>query len=545
MSRFVRASKYRHVFGQPAKKEHGIENVKVTNSAWDTNVVASSGEYLSINWNASGGGAFAILPLPSPFAATGFSYKLPDSLPLARSHTAPVLDTDWSPHNDAVVASAGEDGKVLLWKVEPHIFEGWGAEGWVPQDLDPVARLDASPRKVGQVLFHPTASNVLASASGEHTVKLWDLSAPEDARLTLSGHGDAIQSLAFNPTGTMLATTCRDRKIRLFDPRSGGEAVRITDGHGGIKGARVVWMGGHDRIATTGFSRMSDRQVSVWETGGLGNVKTLVLDQSAGVVMPFWSDNNILFLAGKGDGNIRYYEYEADNLYALSEHKSSDPQRGMCFLPRRALSVADCEIARAYKVAGSSIEPIAFIVPRKADSFQSDIFPPAPSAEPALSASEFFAGKAAPLRLVSLEDGVSFASAGAPASSPAPASTPVPTRTQTAPVPEPAPVPTPVVKSQSSIDSYTSPPPKAAAEPMYARQSSVDSFSAPTPAPAPTSASTYTNDGANDKEKARLEESNARLTAELREAREKIRGLELQLEAMRANARRAAEALMQ
>ena len=37
----------------------------------------------------------------------------------------------------------------------------------------------------------------------------------------------------------------------------------------------------------------------------------------------------------------------------------------MCFLPRRALSVSDCEIARAYKVYGSSIEPIAFIVPRK------------------------------------------------------------------------------------------------------------------------------------------------------------------------------------
>lgn len=65
------------------------------------------------------------------------------------------------------------------------------------------------------------------------------------------------------------------------------------------------------------------------------------------------------------DGNIRYYEYENDNLFPLAEYKSSDPQRGMCFLPRRGLSVSDCEIARAYKVAASSIEAIAFIVPRK------------------------------------------------------------------------------------------------------------------------------------------------------------------------------------
>ena len=32
-----------HVFGQTGKKEHCIENVKVTNSAWDTNVIAASG----------------------------------------------------------------------------------------------------------------------------------------------------------------------------------------------------------------------------------------------------------------------------------------------------------------------------------------------------------------------------------------------------------------------------------------------------------------------------------------------------------------------
>lgn len=201
----------------------------------------------------------------------------------------------------------------MIWKVEASAFEGWGLEHWEPQDFDPVLRIDVSPRKIGQVLFHPTASNVLASASGEHTVKLWDLANPENARSTLIGHGDIVQSLAFNPTGTLLATTCRDRKLRLFDPRTGGDAVRITDGHGGIKGSRVAWMGDLDKIATTGFSKMSDRQTAIWETGGLGNVKTIVLDQSSGVMMPFWTDNNILFL-----GMSRYcYSDRTSNLFLL------------------------------------------------------------------------------------------------------------------------------------------------------------------------------------------------------------------------------------
>jgi coronin-1B/1C/6 len=305
---------YRHVFGQAAKKEHCIDNIKVTGSAWDTNVVSASGvrsppilrpsplftpaqTYISINWNASGGGAFAILPAPSPFTgAPGLPAKLPDVIPLARSHTAPVLDTDWSPHSDSIVASGGEDGNVMIWQVEGSIFEDWNAEGWVPKDFAPVLRIAASPRKVGQVLWHPAAQHVLASAVGDHTVKLWDLGSPETPQAVLVGHGDTIQSIAYNATGQLLATTSRDRKIRLFDPRAGGEAVRVGEGHGGIKSARVVWLGDRDRIATTGFSRMSDRQVILWETGTLKSVKTLALDQSAGVVMPFWSDNNILFL---------------------------------------------------------------------------------------------------------------------------------------------------------------------------------------------------------------------------------------------------------
>jgi len=254
-------------------------------------------KYISINWNASGGGAFAILPAPSPSSGSpGIPYKLPDIVPLARSHTAPVLDTDWSPHSDTIVASGGEDGNIFIWQVNPSSFEGWNAEGWAPIDFSPVLHIDASPRKVGQILWHPAAQHVLASAVGDHTVKLWDLGAPESPRTVLSGHGDAIQSLAFNSTGQLLVTTCRDRKMRLFDPRAGGDAVRVGEGHGGIKGARVVWMGDRDRIATTGFSRMSDRQVGVWEASSLKNLKTTTLDQSAGVVMPFWSDNNILFL---------------------------------------------------------------------------------------------------------------------------------------------------------------------------------------------------------------------------------------------------------
>ncbi|ODN75592.1 hypothetical protein L202_06711 [Cryptococcus amylolentus CBS 6039] len=465
MSRFVRPSKYRHVYGSKSKVNY--ENVKISGSAWDTDLVAAGGKYLSVNWQASGGGAFVVLPLFSPVTPPkpeGFPTKLPDIVPLARGHTAAVLDTAWNPFDDNVVASAGEDGKIFVWKVEDSLFEGWGEDHWEPKDLSPAAKFSAGGRKVGQVIFHPTSSNVLTSASGDHLVRLWDIgSSSPNPEIILEGHKDGIQSIAWNAIGTTLATTCRDKKLRLFDPRAGKEAVRITDGHAGVKGSRVVWLGDRDRIATTGFSKMSDRQLGLWDTSSLTNISTESIDTSAGVMMPFFAEgNDVLFLAGKGDGNIRYFEYDNDSFHFLSEYKTTDPQRGMTLIPRRALDTNENEIARAYKLAGGCVEPLSFIVPRKADSFQADIYPEANSIEAAQSAADFFAGKTSRPKVVDLETGGTTANTApiptpTSASTPARAASPVPKKeepksTPTPPTPAPAATPAPApapVKEES------------------------------------------------------------------------------------------------
>jgi hypothetical protein len=43
--------------------------------------------------------------------------KLPENLPLITGHTAAVLDTDFNPFNDTVIASASEDTNVS-WSIE-------------------------------------------------------------------------------------------------------------------------------------------------------------------------------------------------------------------------------------------------------------------------------------------------------------------------------------------------------------------------------------------------------------------------------------------
>ena len=361
--------------------------MRVSANAWDTNLIKVNPEYISLNWQASGGGAFAVIPLNE-------RGKVPDRIPLFRGHTAAVLDTDWNPFHDNLLASASDDGKVALWKVPQDFTLRPNKKPDDIEDVQPISKLSGHPRKVGHVLFNPAAENVLASASGDYTVKVWDLESGS-ARLTLK-HGDIIQSLSWSANGALLVTTCRDKKLRVWDARAERPAVE-TPGHSGAKNSRVVWMGEHDRVATTGFSKMSDRQLGLWDIRAAREPLDgfQILDQISGVCVPFWDEGtNCLYLAGKGDGNIRYYEYQNDKFEYLSQYSSPDPQRGIAFMPKRGVDLHENEITRAYKTVNDSyVEPISFIAPRRAEAFQSDIYPPCTGTKPAVTASEWFNGK--------------------------------------------------------------------------------------------------------------------------------------------------------
>ena len=85
---------------------------------------------------------------------------------------------------------------------------------------DPVQNLSGHKRKVGNVRWPPTASNVLATSSTDYTVKVWDVEKGA-AKCHVDGHADIIQSIDWNYEGSLIATACKDKKIRIIDPRTG------------------------------------------------------------------------------------------------------------------------------------------------------------------------------------------------------------------------------------------------------------------------------------------------------------------------------------
>ena len=97
----------------------------------------------------------------------------------------------------------------------------------------------------------------------------------------------------------------------------------------------------------------------------------------------------MIYIAGKGDGNVRYYELlnEDPYIFYLSQFISGAPQRGFGIVPKRGCVTAQCEIFRFYKLHATKdiIEPISMIVPRKSESFQDDIYPETQAPVPSLT----------------------------------------------------------------------------------------------------------------------------------------------------------------
>ncbi|XP_033208000.1 coronin-6 isoform X2 [Belonocnema kinseyi] len=390
--RVVRSSKFRHVYGTALKREQCYDNIRVSKSSWDSTFCAVNPKFLAIIVESAGGGAFIVLP----HNKVG---RISADHPLVGGHKGPVLDIAWCPHNDNVIASGSEDCVVKVWQIP---------DGGISRTLtESVVDLQLHQRRVGLVLWHPTALNVLLTAGSDNLVIIWNVGTGE-ALVRIDSHPDVVYSACWNWDGSRLVTTCKDKKIRLLDPRS-GKILEEAVAHEGSKATRAIFLRG-GLIFTTGFSKMSERQYSLRAPDMLAEPIVMVeLDTSNGVMFPLYDpDTNLVFLCGKGDSVIRYFEItpEPPFVHYINTFQTPDPQRGIGMMPKRGCDVNSCEISRFYRLNNSGFcQVISMTVPRKSELFQEDLYPDTPGDTAAISAEEWETGQDSEPVLISLRDG--------------------------------------------------------------------------------------------------------------------------------------------
>ncbi|XP_039499565.1 coronin-7 isoform X4 [Drosophila santomea] len=386
---FGKVSKFRHLKGTPGHKSTHIENLRNLSRQipGECNGFHANQERVAVPLSGPGG-KIAIFELSRPG-------RLPDGVIPSLVNGSNIMDFQWDPFDAQRLAVACDDGIVKIWHIE--------AGGLSEPTNTPAGELTAHLDKIYFIRFHPLAADVLLTASYDMTIKLWDLRTMTE-KCSLSGHTDQIFDFAWSPCGRLGATVCKDGKIRVYNPRKSETPIREGNGPVGTRGARITWaLEGH-YIVCTGFDKVSERQISVYNAQKLSApLNTASLDVSPSILIPFYDeDSSTLFVTGKGDSTIYCYEITDEEPYIcpLSHHRCTSLHQGLSFLTKNHCDVASVEFSKAYRLTNTTIEPLSFTVPRiKSELFQDDLFPPTRITWSAtLSSEDWFASndKAAP-----------------------------------------------------------------------------------------------------------------------------------------------------
>jgi small GTP-binding protein len=169
----------------------------------------------------------------------------------------------------------------------------------LPPDVELFCTLEGHREVVRSLAFSPRGF-ALASGSGDHTVKLWDVGSGKLLR-TLEGHQDSVNSVAFDPRGGMVASGSNDNTVKLWEVDS-GKLLRTLEGH-------------QDSVNSVAFdprsgmvaSGSNDNTVKLWKVSSGKQLRTLKGHQDWINSVAFDSQGSML-ASGSDDTTVKFWE---------------------------------------------------------------------------------------------------------------------------------------------------------------------------------------------------------------------------------------------
>lgn len=138
---------------------------------------------------------------------------------------------------------------------------------WVPR-APASYTLTGHRGEITKVAFHPTF-NLLASASQDATVKIWDWETGEFER-TLKGHTRHVTDLDFDSKGKLLVTCSSDLFIKIWDVENEWKNTKTFPGHEHTVSA-VRFMPGDQQVV----SASRDRTIRIFDVASTHLIRTI------------------------------------------------------------------------------------------------------------------------------------------------------------------------------------------------------------------------------------------------------------------------------
>ncbi|KAI0471136.1 WD domain-containing protein [Xylariaceae sp. FL0804] len=177
-------------------------------------------------------------------------------------HAKEGFGLNWNPHVEGKLASGSEDEVVCLWDVK-SLEHG-------STTLKPERRFTHHSNIVNDVQYHPISKSFIGSVSDDLSLQILDVRQPHSDKSSLvakDGHSDAINALAFNPsTEVLVATASADKTIGIWDLRNVREKVHTLEGHQDA----VTSLSWHPHEAGILGSASYDRRIIFWDLSRVG-----------------------------------------------------------------------------------------------------------------------------------------------------------------------------------------------------------------------------------------------------------------------------------
>eukprot|EP01084_Bolivina_argentea_P095400 171533_1 len=285
-------SKFRHIYGDAAKSKDQYSDIKNAFTSGQSQYIKANDQFFAYGKNANGAPLHVHKLNKVGSVTTDIAY--------ISTHKGRLTDFDFHPFVGTLIATSSDDCKVNINK--------FPVDGLTENINKAEIEINGHRKKISLIKFNPAANNIIASASYDRTVKVFNI---ENAA-TLSSFDefkDVIYSIAWNRDGSMLSATSKDKCLRIYDPRKAKhEAIVVAGAFSGIKTTQCFFANTYGWVGSTGFRKSAKRELKIWDLRNIEKpLYNVGIDNQPSVLVPHMDDDlNILYLASKSDNSVRY-----------------------------------------------------------------------------------------------------------------------------------------------------------------------------------------------------------------------------------------------